>query len=66
MPNAGRKVMRSLGVGVLTGALILAGFWLLDMLGVQHNLLWTGAVGGFSGWIASLTMRRFVRTEGGD
>jgi len=38
--------MRSLGVVVLTGALILVWFWLLDTLGVQRNLFWVGALGG--------------------
>jgi len=57
--------MRSLGVGVLSGALVLTGVLLLDMLGVQRNLFWYGALGGFSGWVAALIMRRFVRTEGG-
>lgn len=52
--------MQSLGVGVVTGALILVGFWLLDTLGVQRSLISVGVFGGLSAWVASSVLHRFV------
>ncbi len=58
--------MRSLGVGVFTGALVLVGCWLLDAFGIQRNLFWYGALGGVSAWVAASVLPRLRWAGGGD